>query len=468
MYPSSMVPSFFGRRNEASDLDRRFRGPDSQFVVIYGRRRVGKSSLIREFCDKKRALYHVGDRSQAALQRQKILHLAAETLNEPLLRETVPRSWHHLFEILTPLLFKKRSVLALDEFQWMCESSPELPSVLQEFWDRRWEKSGKTFLILCGSYVGFMEREVLGKKSPLFGRRTAQLWLQPLSYLEAREFHPHYSLEEAARVLAICGGVPAYLQVFKDDRSVEQNIIQECLAPTGRLLEEPRFLTMEELRDPVMYFSLLEILQSRRLGVTELAKRLVIDKSKLTYYLNTLMQLGYVQKVQSLELSRHKPSARGQYRIADALLRFWFSLVYPSLNDLSLKGPEGTFTAKIKPRLEAYYGIQFERLCRQALPRLLARQRVTASYRIGAYWDRAMQIDLLTEREDGITQMAECKWQNRPVGMDTVEELRRKMSLYPNSQKHTLVPQLFSRSGFTAQVQQEPRLERYTLDDLYR
>lgn len=457
---------FIGREKEQASLEDRYRQRKSQFVVVYGRRRVGKSALLRHFCSDKHTLFHVGDRSTKELQIKKILEAASRIYSEPLLSRVSLPDWGQLFETLTPHLLKKKTVLVLDEFQWMCEGSPELPSVIQQYWDSRWEKSGRVFLILCGSYMGFMEREVLGKKSPLFGRRTSQMKIQPFTHRDARLFHPRYKVEDSARLYAICGGIPAYLLAFSDDRSIDENILGECLEDNGRLREEPRFLTMEELREPAIYYSLLETLHTRRLRITELGKQLGIEKGNLVYYLKTLQQLGYVEKVFPLGIKKGG-GKRPVYQIQDPLLRFWFSLVYPNLTDLTMRQPRDVFISRVKPKLAAYYGIQFETLCREALPRLLHARGVTAPFKIGSYWDNQTQIDIVVEREDGLTHLAECKWQARPVGMETVEELKRKIMNYPNPNRHNIIPQIFSQSGFTETVLKQPHIQCFTVADLF-
>ncbi len=457
---------FIGRAKEVSVLEERFREGRSQLIVVYGRRRVGKSALIRSFANKKRTLFHVGDRSTKNLQIKKILEAASDAFKTPLLREIQVDEWHRLFEILTPHFLTSKTVVVFDEFQWMCESSPELPSVIQQFWDRSWEKSKSVYLILCGSYVGFMEREVLGKKSPLFGRRTAQIWLQPFSYKEARLFHPDQKCEDVAKIFGVCGGIPAYLLSFDENRSIEENLLREGLEDEGRLREEPRFLMMEELRKPAIYYALLESLQTKRLGLKDLADNVKVDKGSLVYYLNTLQNLGYVEKVIPLG-SLKGDRARGRYQIKDPLLRFWFSLVYPYLTDLTLREPREVFLLKVKPRLDAFWGKQFEVLCRSAAPFLLKKSRITASFRVGSYWDSQIQIDVVVDRDDDVTHLGECKWDRHPVGMEVVNELRRKMELFPNPKRKKLIPQIYSRAGFTKAVLSESHLQLFTLKDLY-
>src|SRR3954468_22630401 len=239
--------SFVGRSTEMADLKAAWRAEKSAFIPIYGRRRSGKSRLIVEFADGKPAIYHVGKQAPAPLQRREFLELAATALKEPLLAQVTPETWAETFRLVQERWKGPGKLLiARDEFQWTVESSPELPSVLQEAWDRRWQKSGKIMLILCGSYLGFMEREVLGKKSPLFGRRTAQMLLRPFGFREAAAFHPGWSAADHAQAYFVCGGLPAYLECFARDRSIEQNLAANFFRENGPLAREPEFLLREE------------------------------------------------------------------------------------------------------------------------------------------------------------------------------------------------------------------------------
>ena len=182
---------FIGRQKELTVLEEAYKSKQSAFIPVYGRRRVGKSELILRFLNQKPSLYYLGKTAPASLQIREFLQEAARALDEPLLAAMSAGSWSDVFAAITEKCKSKaKFVVSLDEFQWVAGTSPELPSILQEYWDRYWKKSGNMMLILCGSYIGFMEREVLGQKSPLYGRRTAQIHLQPFSYQESADFHP--------------------------------------------------------------------------------------------------------------------------------------------------------------------------------------------------------------------------------------------------------------------------------------
>ncbi|HEY1081405.1 MAG TPA: ATP-binding protein, partial [Prosthecobacter sp.] len=331
--------NFHGRKRELAALDAAWSGPASAFIPIYGRRRVGKSEMIVHFMERRRGVYFVGKRAPGESQIHEFLEIAARSLEEPLLAQARVNGWREALELVVKRWQGKgKLVLTLDEFQWMAEAAPELPSIIQALWDRDWSKSGKVMLILCGSYLGFMEREVLGKKSPLFGRRTAQILLKPFNHLEAAEFHPRYSVTDQARVYAICGGIPMYLLHFDEKQSVEQNIAAKILDDLSALSREPEFLLREELRDLVPYHAVLMALAQGKTAPAQLAGSTGIDVRGLNYHLTTLVDLGYVQR--RYPLTENRPSVRSvRYALDDPFLRFWFRFIFPHQSMLRMLGP---------------------------------------------------------------------------------------------------------------------------------
>jgi hypothetical protein len=457
---------FVGRRAELQLLSEAYASERSAFVPIYGRRRVGKSELILRFMRGAPGVYFVGKTAPAALQLRELMREAARDLGEPLLAEAAVETWKRAFELIASRVpTGKKLVIALDEFQWMAHASPELPAVLQELWDRDWKRSGRVMLLLCGSFVGFMEREVLGRQSPLFGRRTAQIHLQPFSYLEAAEFHPRLSLADRARTFFVCGGVPLYLELFDQQRSVEQNIEHVLLSEHSPLFREADFLLREELRDVESYYAVLVALATGSALHKDIAARTSIPERSLGYYLKQLEDLGYVERRYPLtDRAATKRSVR--YALSDSLLRFWFRFVFPNQTFVQQRGAALAFRELIRPDLDAYFGICFERLCRKALPFLYARERVSAGYRIGEFWSRDTQIDVVGLRDDGVTDLGECKWGAYGGRARLQAELTRKLALYPNARGATLVTRAFVRKRPEA-VPANSVLRFHDLEDLY-
>ncbi|MFZ5806839.1 MAG: ATP-binding protein [Verrucomicrobiota bacterium] len=461
-----MHTSFIGRREELELLRTAYQNGVSAFIPIYGRRRIGKSELILKFFEKKRGIYFVGKRAQAALQIREFLETAASVLHEPLLASMPAQDWATAFQaVVTRWRGSEKMILALDEFQWMAEASPELPSVLQSLWDRQWKKSGKMMLILCGSYIGFMEREVLGKKSPLFGRRTAQILLQPFNFREAAAFHPRWSHAEHAKVYFLCGGVPLYLRYFHPQQSVESGISANLLNEYAPLYREPDFLLREELREVENYYAILFALASGDTIYSSIARKAGIGERGLNYYLQQLLDLGYVAK--RYPLTHSKPSVRHvRYTLRDPLLKFWFRFAYPHVSFIAQMGAERAFKELIRPHLDSYFGSCFEQLAREFLAVFYQREKITSSFQIGEYWDKNTQIDVVGLRKDDWLDLGECKWGHISSTRAMEQELAAKAAHYPDIQKYTSQYHLFTRQTL-AKKSVPQTLRCHSLEDFY-
>ena len=461
-----MSDAFVGRKVELKVLEESWKSEAGAMIPVYGRRRVGKSELLVKFLTGKPAIYVTGKVAPAALQLREFLRAAAGALREPLLAEHPVADWPAAFRLVEERWKGPgKLVIALDEFQWMAAASPELPSVLQKCWDRRWQKGGM-MLILCGSYLGFMEREVLGRQSPLFGRRTAQIRLRPFGYREAAEFHPNWSRPNQASVYAICGGLPFYLRCFSPSLSLEQNLAAHLFDEFGVLFREPEFLLREELREISTYNSLLLALAGGSPTNTEIARTTGIGNRALHYYLTTLVELGYVAR--RYPLTGEPATARQvRYALEDPLLRFWFRFVYPNLSLIARLGAAAAVRELVLPGLESYLGQGFERLCREALPDLYAREGVRAGFEIGEYWDKDLQIDVVGLRQDHWTDLGECKWGRVDSLPALRSELDRRARAFPNTRQATLGRRFFTRQRLRVTADASLHERWHCLEDLY-
>jgi uncharacterized protein len=438
---------FVGRKSELSALAIAYKAPGAALWPVYGRRRIGKTELIKQFLDGKPGIYFLGKQAPAAMQIREFLRSAATALDEPLLASQAVDGWQ---EALATVVGRWRGpgklVVVMDEFQWSAAASPELPSVIQGLWDGSWRDGGKVFLILCGSFVGFMEREVLGRESPLFGRRTGQVHLQPFAYREAAAFHPGYSLRDRAITYFVCGGVPLYLRAFSDRMSVEDNLAAQILDPQAPLHREPDFLVREELREVERYYGILLAVATGDCTPAAIASRTGVDVRQLGYYLQQLIDLGYLQRRRPLTM-RNVRSQGVRYAIADQLLRFWFHFLFPQLSAITRLGPHRALRELIRPELPAYWGRCFESLCREALPDLLAREGATASVTVGEYWDAHSQIDVVGLRDDGCLELGECKWGAVRSGRPVLAGLEAKAVTYPNPTGATVGLRIFTQGS---------------------
>ncbi len=457
---------FFGRFRELELLEQLLAGERGAFVPVYGRRRVGKSQLILRFLEGKRAIYHVGKQVARELLLVDFMQAAGEALDDSVLALHVPRNWGDAIRVVEERWKGPgKLIIALDEFQWTVESSPELPSILQECWDRRWQKGG-VMLILCGSYIGFMEREVLGRKSPLFGRRSAQILLRPFSFAESALFHPHYSMADRARAYFICGGIPFYLRCFSERKSIEQNIADVIFDDRGSLQREPEFLLREELREVANYHSILMALSNGSSANSEISSATGIGDRTLHFYLTTLMELGYVQRRHPLNGT---PASKRQtrYRVGDPLLRFWFHFVFPNLGRIAVLGARKAVATLVTPQLDAFFGHAFERLCRESLPWLYESEGVSAAFEIGEFWDKETQIDVVGLRKDKWIDLGECKWGAARSARSLREELEPRISRFPNPKGATVGLRYFTRDKIKLTTKPPAHEKWHCLADLY-
>jgi AAA+ ATPase superfamily predicted ATPase len=460
-----MTP-FVGRLRELETLETAYRSERLELVPVYGRRRIGKSELILHFIKGKRAVYFLGKKAPPSLQLREFMELAAESLDQPLLAQAAVSDWGKALELI--LKYRPEGaklILVFDEFQWTAQASPELPSLLQALCDQEGRKGASLMVILCGSYMGFMEKEVLGSKSPLFGRRTAQILLQPFSYLEAAHFHPQMAITDRAMIYFLCGGIPYYLRFFAPSESIPMNIRKQLLNEFAALFREPDFLLREELKEIEKYCGILFALANGAPNAAQITAKTGISERHLHYYLQSLIQLGYVARKHPL--TDQPPSPRHvRFVVDDPLLRFWFRFVYPHLAFLSQNGPERLFSQLIEPDLDAYFGLCFERLCREALPALYRQEGVLSAFAVGEYWDAETQIDVVGLRQDNRVDLAECKWGTARALPSVETELSDRMRRYPNPSNATLQGRIFCQRAPTKRT--VASIHRWhTLDELY-
>lgn len=460
---------FVGRKQELAFLEEAYQSPQSALIPIYGRRRVGKTELILKFFNDKKGLFFVGKQGTGALQQKEFLQEAALALDEPLLEKARVDGWKQALEtVVSRWKGPEKLILVLDEFQWMAEESPELPSVIQHLWDHQWKSNQNIMVILCGSFIGFMEREILGKKSPLFGRRTGQILLRPFNYLEAADFHPGHSTVDKARAYMICGGIPLYHRFFQQYGSIENNIIQNILSEFAPLYREIDFLLHEEFHDVEKIYAILSAIASGNSTNKQITQASGVGNNKQYYYYSQLEELRYIHKHSPIS-GEIRMRRTVQYRLCDPLLKFSFRFIYPNKSYIAQAGGEKAFLERIAPNLQSFFGISFEDICRQALQRIYTKQRVIGPYTIGDYWNKNVQIDVVGMREDNFTDLGECKWGDNIDSISTlVANLDHKVHQFPNPRNTTIQRHLFLKTASKRQRRDcPPHVALHGLEDLY-
>ena len=355
---------FVNRVTELDLLEKRFASGKSEFFVLYGRRRVGKTEMLARFCKGKRAIFYVSDLGSEISLRVALSNAVNEVLFGKDQISALFSSWEDLFQALGRAAGTERLVVVLDEFPYLVSAHPPVASILQRVWDQ-YLKNSQIMLILCGSYIGMMEETVLGYQAPLYGRRTGQYLLEPLKFQDVRSFCQNYSLEDQVRTYAVYGGTPAYLQTLQESSSLAQNIHDGILTRGSFLYDEVRFILQQELREPRNYFAILQAIAAGKTRLNEIKMATQIEGA--TAYLDTLQQLHLVERrVPVTEGQPHK-SRRGIYQLKDPYLRFWFRYVHPNRSQLERGGTQIILDNQIMLQLDLFTGLVFEEVCGQFL-----------------------------------------------------------------------------------------------------
>jgi AAA+ ATPase superfamily predicted ATPase len=432
------MAKFVDRDIECEQLSECYESETADFIVIYGRRRLGKSELVRQsISDRDDAVYYQAVESTAQNQLEQFVDAATAQFSS---LQNIRRDWEALLEALGD----EDAVVVIDEFPFLIEEDESLPSRIQRVWDMQLQETGMT-LVLVGSSISVMEDKVLSGSAPLYGRQTARIDLGPISMADARQFFPEYDPETAITAWAIYGGTPYYLQTIDPAQQLDTNVQQTILSEQGLLYSEPEFLLRTELRQPNTYFSILRALAHGRRTPNEIAGMAGVEAASLSTYLQKLRRLRLVE--------RHIPvtesptsSKRGRYRIAAPLFRFWFRFVYSNQDQLHMLGDDA-YDELVSPELADYVSPLFERLCQRALPDLIERQ-----FRdVGQWWFKNQELDVLGLTDDGLVA-GECKFTSTPVSEGVLASLERTTSAVRWSEEpadgETLYV-LFSRSGYT-------------------
>ncbi len=438
---------FVGRERELAKLQSMYLSGRFEMPVFYGRRRVGKTTLITEFCKDKKAIYYQAIRATAKTN--------LEGLSAAVWRVLAPETEMPAFSSLEQLLIyvadrarRERLILVIDEYPYWAENEPAISSVIQSCIDHQMLDS-KLFLILCGSSMSFMENQVLGYKSPLYGRRTAQFKVQPFTFFEARQLLKGFSEEEQALLYGCTGGIPLYLCDIDSRRTVDENIIDLFFDPTGRLFEEPGNLLKQELNNLSVYQTLLQAIAGGASRLNELAQAISKETAAATAYVNHLIELGIVIKETPV---MEKTGRKTVYSFGDSMFRFWYSYVMPGISLISAGYGTHFYQQRVKPELNHFMGSVFERISRDHFIRLMGEGKLPMLFtEIGRWWGNdprqkaQTEIDILADGGDAAI-FAECKWKKEETSLSVLETLQYRSELFPEKKAYLY---LCSKSEFS-------------------
>jgi hypothetical protein len=417
---------FVDRQAELSFLNgvlTRERPTVAQLVLLYGRRRVGKTVLLRHWADHSGLpyTYWAAEKEPAALQRRKLF---ARTLGVAAPRAAAFDSWADCWQAIAALFAGRRHILILDEFTYAAEADPAILSALQHAWDQSF-KSSQLVIVLCGSHVHAMEM-LQTRQSPLFGRLTGQWHLCPLPFASLREFLPGWSAEERVAAYAVAGGVPAYLEWLDPHLSLSDNVRDVILSPGSMFVAEPAFLLYDEVREPATHMAILKAIGAGNHTLSEIANAALVGTTHLSAYLARLRELRLVERRLPVTLppAQRRRARCGRYHLSDPYFRFYFRFVAPYHDEVSYH-PERV-SARIREELRPFVGATaFEELSRQWVAgQNRAGQLPFEVGEVGSHWSRSVQVDVVgVNWRERVVLLGECKWGTGLLGRDVVRQL---------------------------------------------
>lgn len=442
---------FFGRESELDLLQELYTSSSFEFLVLYGRRRVGKTSLLSEFAKGKNAVFF------SAQEKNDLLNLAdfskAVQMNFDSGSFGTFDGWENALEYIGNHCGNERLLLIIDEFPFLAAANPSIKSILQHTIDHLW-KEKNIFLILCGSSLSFMEKEVMGYNSPLYGRSTAQYEVLPFDYLDSAQFFPNYSCTEKLIGYGILGGIPCYLEKFSDDRTVSENLESQILRTGAFLKEETQVQLRMELREPAVYNSIIETVADGSFRMNDIATRIHEESQKCSKYINTLRSLKLLEKL--TPAGEEESSRKTIYRISDNFFQFWYHFIFREKSYYDILGPKKAAEEIMAPEnISNYMGTVFEQICQQYMIRRAKADTLPfRPYTIGKWWGnnpntrRQDDIDILLldkNRESGI--FCECKFRNTPFDKTEFDDLISAADIFTKVKNRYYF--LFSKGGFS-------------------
>ncbi len=441
---------FVNRVREMEFLERMFHRAGAQMVVVWGRRRVGKTALLQHFALRKRMLYHVGTLSTERMELERWSARAAEFFQDPLLVAQPLTSWEAVLAYLTDRAGRADGEwgVVFDEFPHLVQSSPRLPSLLQAAWDGGLKET-PIRVVLCGSSVAMMETTFFSQRAPLYGRRTGQWKVEPFDVCDLGQLFPGRGLVDLLELYCVIGGVPLYAERFDQSAPLLRNIRDHILAKGELLYEEVPFLLREELREPRVYQSILAVIAGGAHRFGEISSKTGLDRAHLTGYLATLAELGLLAREVPVTETQPEKSRRGRYLILDPYVRFWYRFVFANFSRLEAGDEDGVLSS-IAAQLHDYVSLNVEAplasICRRGPLRGLVPFEPVF---VGRHWSPGEEFDIVAlDGERKRAFVAEVKWSAGPVSAALAADLQQRIHACEALRGMDVTVTLISRSGF--------------------
>ncbi len=471
---------FIGRQKELKSLNEFYEKDGLSMTVIYGRRRIGKSTLINEFIKDKKTIFYTATKIGKSRNLELFSKQVLDTLM-PNINNIYFNSIESVFDFINNNIGNEKLILVIDEFPYWAESDESLLSILQKYIDTIWNNKNLK-IILCGSTLSFMEKKVLSEKSPLFGRRDSQIKLDAFDYLDSSKFVPNYSNEEKAICYGITGGVAKYLAMIDQNKSLDENIIRLFFQTDGYLYDEPRNLLTQEFSDISTVSNIIEQIANGENTLNVIASKVNEKEQTVLYSLDKLIEVGLIEKRKCITEENNKKKT--QYILKDYMFKFWYEFIPNATSIIEMNQGRLYYQKIVKPLLHSYMGSVFESMCRY----YTFKHAIDGEYNcfatsIGTWWGteiindetkkskiQSADIDIVAISQiDKTAIVGECKFKNEKTDKDVYDTLIRRSKVLNN--KYTISKYiLFSLSGYTKWFDtiKDNNLVLLTIDSLYK
>lgn len=450
------MEQFIDRESEMETLQSEYDRKGSSLVIMYGRRRVGKTTLISQFIKDKKALFFLASEESEAQNRNAFKDKAADFIENELLKNADIKNWEIIFKAITDTSFNSKPVIVIDEFQYIGKSNPAFPSIFQRIWEETL-KDKSIMVILCGSLISMMESQTLSYNSPLYGRRTAQIRLKQIPFRYYREFFPGKNRRELIEMYSVTGGVPKYIELFSESDDIYKSIQNCILNRSGYLYDEPHFLLQQEVTEIGSYFSIIKAIAAGNSKLSAISTVLEIKSTSLTKYLKTLIDLDILEREVPVTEENPEKSKKGLYKIKDNYIRFWFAFVYPNMSFIESGNSRIVMNKIRKGLISGHTAFVYEDVCRERMWDLNAEDCWPFHFsKIGRWWNGKNEIDIAAiDPEEKNLILGECKFWQEPVGINIFRELEEKARNvdWQNQNRHVWFV-LFSSTGFTEELKE--------------
>lgn len=457
---------FVDRIDEMNFLEKEYNKKTSSFIVLYGRRRVGKTRVIKEFIKNKDSVYFLATEENEIENIKTFQNILYSKYKIPLLSDNKILNWNDLFYIVSTLELKKKLIIVIDEFQYLLQSNKGFPSILQKVWDE-YLKDKNIMLIISGSTLSMIKREALSYSSPLYGRRTGQINLKPIKFKYFKDFFEDKDVD-LIKLYSLTGGIPKYIEILEVKKNIYDTIKANFLNVNSYFFEEPYFLLEKELKDIGSYFSIIKVIANGNNKLSKISTNLGIKQTSLSYYLNNLIELGILGREVPVVEKNPQTSKKGLYKIKDKFLDFWFKFVYPYKSYIEIGNIDFVLNIIKKSFIERHVSFVYEDISREKLIELNLNGKLPIRLsKIGRWWDKNSEIDIVGINEENTPVLfGECKYTKTPVDLDiyyVLVEKAKKLLKDKNLNLDDLYFVFFSYNGYTKSFIEKAKKEKNIL-----